>query len=166
MPLISLNPAPTPKKIFLMIIERHILIIWRVSYKSLSNSRSVQVLHQQLRRRWGVKACADNADVGGAGVQNQRKLADVILEHSLTSSLSSLEWIREAFLIWTWYTWKLPCHPLTTTLCQSGPLWTWEQFEIILRSPRMGTSHMLEFFLIKTGYFKALWRVFCAIWRT
>ena len=31
---------------------------------------------------WGVKAWADNADAGG-GVQNQGKLADVILEHSL-----------------------------------------------------------------------------------
>ena len=31
---------------------------------------------------WGVKAWADNADAGG-GVQNQGKLADVILEHTL-----------------------------------------------------------------------------------
>ena len=93
MPLISLNPAPTPKKIFLMIIERHILIIWNVSYKSLSNSRSVQVLHQQLRRRWGVKACADNADVGGGG--NLGNLADVILEHSLIQMITQflvIEW--------------------------------------------------------------------------
>ena len=30
-------------------------------------SRSVQVLCQQFRGGWGVKACADNADVGGGG---------------------------------------------------------------------------------------------------
>ena len=47
--LISLNTTPTPKNIFLMIIEMHILIIWNVSYKSSSNSPSVQVLHQQIR---------------------------------------------------------------------------------------------------------------------
>ena len=30
-----------------------------------------------------IKACTDNADAGGGGVQNLEKLADVILEHSL-----------------------------------------------------------------------------------
>ena len=53
-------------------------------YKSSSNSPSVQVLHQRIRGGWGVKACADFADAGGGGIPNQGKLADVILEHSLT----------------------------------------------------------------------------------
>ena len=46
-------------------IEKHILMICNVSYKSSSNSLSVQVLRQQI---WGggvgVKACADTADAG------------------------------------------------------------------------------------------------------
>ena len=49
-------------------------------YKSLSDSPSVQVLHQQIR---GVKTCADLANTGGEGIQNLGKPADVILEHSL-----------------------------------------------------------------------------------
>ena len=46
-----------------MIIEKHILIIWNVLFKSSSNSPSVQVLHQQIRG--GVKTCTDLADSGG-----------------------------------------------------------------------------------------------------
>ena len=54
-------------------------------YKSSSNSPSVQVLCQQIRGGgWGVKDCFDNADTGGVGVQYQGKLADVILEQSLS----------------------------------------------------------------------------------
>ena len=62
--LISLN---TPQNIFLTIIEKYILIIWNISWKSSSNSPSVQVLRQQIRGGWGVKACADTADAGGGG---------------------------------------------------------------------------------------------------
>ena len=50
--LISLNTAPMPQNIFLKIIENHIFI---------SNSSSVQVLHQQIRGVGG-KTCADLAD--------------------------------------------------------------------------------------------------------
>ena len=57
-------------------------MIGNMSYKSSSNSPSVQVLRQQIRGGWGVKACADYADAG-EGVPNQGKLADIILEHSL-----------------------------------------------------------------------------------
>ena len=49
-------------------------------------SRSVQVLCQQIRGGLGVKACADNADVGGG--QNLGNLADVILEHSLIQMIT------------------------------------------------------------------------------
>ena len=50
--LISLNTGSTPQNIFLMIIEKHILIIGNESEKSSSkssNSPSVQVLHHQLK---------------------------------------------------------------------------------------------------------------------
>ena len=47
--LICLNTAQMPKNIFLMIIEKHILIIQNMLYKSSSNSHSVQVSHQQIR---------------------------------------------------------------------------------------------------------------------
>ena len=39
-------------------------------------------LHKHFAAKQRVKASADNADTGG-GVQNQGKLADVILEHFL-----------------------------------------------------------------------------------
>ena len=32
---------------------------------SLSKSPSIQVLHQQIRRGWGVLVCGDSADAGG-----------------------------------------------------------------------------------------------------
>ena len=47
--LISLSTAPTPQNIFLMIIEKHILIIWNMFYKSSCTSPSDQVLRQQIR---------------------------------------------------------------------------------------------------------------------
>ena len=53
--LISLNTAPTPKNLFLMIIEKHIWIIWNASYKSSSNSPSIQVLRQQIRGGGGSR---------------------------------------------------------------------------------------------------------------
>ena len=67
--LISLNTAPTPQNIFLIKKVKHILMIWNMSYKSSRNSPSVQVLRQQIRGGWGVKACADYADAG-RGVPN------------------------------------------------------------------------------------------------
>ena len=62
--LISLNTVSTPQNIFLMIIEKHILIIWNMLYESSSNSASVQVIHQQIRGG-GVKTWADLNDIGG-----------------------------------------------------------------------------------------------------
>ena len=47
--LIFLNTAPKPQNIFIMITEKHILMIQNVLYKSSSNSPSVQVLRQQIR---------------------------------------------------------------------------------------------------------------------
>ena len=47
--LISFNTAPTPQNLFLMIIEKHILIIWNVLYNSSSNSNSVLLRPTQ---RW------------------------------------------------------------------------------------------------------------------
>ena len=63
-------------------------MIWDVLSKPSSNSPSVQVLHQQIRRGAGrgVKTCADLADTGRWGVQNLGKPADVILECSLKST--------------------------------------------------------------------------------
>ena len=81
--LISLNTAPTPKLMFLVVIEKHILIIWNMYYKSSSYSPSVQLLHQQIRG--GASKLALIMLTQGGEVQNQGKLADVILEHSLTS---------------------------------------------------------------------------------
>ena len=46
---ISLITAPKPKNIFLMVIEKYILIIWNMSFKISSNSTSVQALRQQIR---------------------------------------------------------------------------------------------------------------------
>ena len=59
--LISLNTAPTPQMIFLMIIEKHILRIWNVSYKS-SSYWPLSKYHISKLGGW---------------------LADVILKHSL-----------------------------------------------------------------------------------
>ena len=71
---ISLN---TTQNIFLTIIEKYILIIWNISWRSSSNSPSVQVLRQQIRGLGGgVKACADLG-----------KVADVIIECSLMGIL-------------------------------------------------------------------------------
>ena len=83
--IISLNTAPKPQNIFLMIIEKHILIIENVLYKSSSNTCFVQVLHLKIRGV-GVKTCSDLADTGG--VQNLGKAADVILERPLTHNLT------------------------------------------------------------------------------
>ena len=80
--LISFNTAPTPQNIFLMLIDKHILIIRNVLEKLSSNSPFVKVLHQQIRV--GIKACADLADTGNWGVQDFGKHADVILECSLS----------------------------------------------------------------------------------
>ena len=56
------------KNTFVMIIEKHILMIWNVSYKPSSNSPSVLVLRQlRVGVGWGVKAYTKNADVGGTG---------------------------------------------------------------------------------------------------
>ena len=53
-------------------------------YKSSSYSPSVQLLHQQIRGGGASKLALIMLTQGGE-VQNQGKLADVILEHSLTS---------------------------------------------------------------------------------
>ena len=63
--LISLNTAPTPQNIFLMITEKHISIIWNVLYKLSSNSPFAQVLHQQIR---GGGSSADIADTRGGTI--------------------------------------------------------------------------------------------------
>ena len=47
-----------------------------------SRANSLLFKYNVSKLGWGVKALADNADVGG-GFQNQGKLADVILEHTL-----------------------------------------------------------------------------------
>ena len=78
-----------PQNIFFMIIEQHILIIWNMFYRSscTSPSPSDQVLRQQIRGGGGGSRLALTmltADAGGC-VQNQRKLADVILENSLNN---------------------------------------------------------------------------------
>ena len=49
-------------------IVKHILIIGNVSNNSSSISPSVQVLRQQIRGGWVVKACADTADGGGSKI--------------------------------------------------------------------------------------------------
>ena len=65
--LISLNTAPTPKNLFLMIIEKHIWIIWNASYKSSSNSPSIQVLRQQIRGGGGSRLVLILLTQGGVG---------------------------------------------------------------------------------------------------
>ena len=62
---ISLNTAPMPQNIFLTIIEKHILIIWNVLYKSSSNSPPVQVLQQQIRGDGGQDLCWSHWHRGG-----------------------------------------------------------------------------------------------------
>ena len=59
--LIFLNTAPTPQNIVLMIVEKHILIIWNVSEKSSSNSTFVHILHHHFRG-WGVQSHDDVDD--------------------------------------------------------------------------------------------------------
>ena len=54
-----------------------------MSYKSSSNSPSVQVLRQQIRGGGGSRLVLIMLTQGGWGVPNYGKLADVILEHSL-----------------------------------------------------------------------------------
>ena len=59
--LISLNTAPTPQNILLIKKVKHILMIWNMSYKSSSNSPSVQVLRQQTLKSicghsWSVES--------------------------------------------------------------------------------------------------------------
>ena len=62
--LISLN---TPQNIFLTIIEKYILIIWNISWKSSSNSPSVQVLRQQIRGGGGSRLVLILLTQGGVG---------------------------------------------------------------------------------------------------
>ena len=62
--LISLN---TPQNIFLTIIEKYILIIWNISWKSSSNSPSVQVLRQQIRGGGGSRLVLILLTQGGGG---------------------------------------------------------------------------------------------------
>ena len=54
--LIFLNTASTPQNIVLIIVEKHILMIWNVSEKSSSNSTSVHILHHHFRGGWGSRA--------------------------------------------------------------------------------------------------------------
>ena len=63
--LIPLNTAPMPQNIFLTIIEKHILIIWNMSYKSSSNSPPVQVLQQQIRGDGGSRPVLISLTQGG-----------------------------------------------------------------------------------------------------
>ena len=76
--LISLNTAPTPQNIFLMIKEKHILIIQKVSYKSSSKSPSVQVLCQQIRGGGGSRLALTM--LGGP---KSGETSDIIFEYSL-----------------------------------------------------------------------------------
>ena len=62
-----------------MIIEKHILIIRNVLYKSSHDSPFVQVSHQPI---WGSRPVLILLTQGGGG-QNFGKPADLILEHSL-----------------------------------------------------------------------------------
>ena len=65
--LIFLNTAPTPQNIVLMIVEKHILIIWNVSEKSSSNSPSVHILHHHFRGGGGSRAMMMLMTQGGVG---------------------------------------------------------------------------------------------------
>ena len=65
--LIFLNTAPTPQNIVLMIVEKHILIIWNVSEKSSSNSTSVHILHHHFRGGGGSRAMMMLMTQGGVG---------------------------------------------------------------------------------------------------
>ena len=65
--LIFLNTAPTPQNIVLIIVEKHILIIWNVPEKSSSNSPSVHILHHHFMEGWGVQSLDDLDDAGGEG---------------------------------------------------------------------------------------------------
>ena len=58
---------------FLIIIEKHILMTWNVPLFNYYISKLGCVCID----------CSDNAGTGGWGVQNQGKLADIILGHSL-----------------------------------------------------------------------------------
>ena len=97
--LISLNTAPTPKNLFLMIIEKHIWIIWNSSYKSSSNSPSIQVLGQQIGGG-GSRLALIMLTQGEFGVQNQKKLADVILERSLRLEFAKKQICIEFMCAW------------------------------------------------------------------
>ena len=75
--IISLNTSQTTQNMFLMIIEKNILIKLKIPYDNRKeyfdkSHQATQLLFtyyvSQLRGVWwGVKACADNADVGGQG---------------------------------------------------------------------------------------------------
>ena len=54
-----------PQNIFLTIIEKHILIIWNMLYKSSSNSPPVQVLQQQIRGDGGSRPVLISLTQGG-----------------------------------------------------------------------------------------------------
>ena len=65
--LIFLNTAPTLQNIVLMIVDKHILIIWNVSGKSAINSISVHILHHHFRGGWGSRAMMMLMMQGGGG---------------------------------------------------------------------------------------------------
>ena len=90
--LISLNTAPTPQNIFLMIIEKQILKHVGKVIKQLTFCSSITSSIQWGR---GVKTCDDLDDSGGGGkgVQNLWKPDDVILERSLPSNKHG-EWVQ------------------------------------------------------------------------
>ena len=70
-----------------------------VSYKSSSNSPSIQVLRQQIR---GVRGGSGFALImlTQGGVQNQEKLADVILERSLRLQFAKKQICIEFMCAW------------------------------------------------------------------
>ena len=92
--LISLNTAPIPKNIFLMIIKKHILMIWNVLYKSPSNSHSVQILRQQNRWGWGSRLVLIMLTQGG--VSQIRK--DLLTWYFNTRMF----WGVSVLVGWTW----------------------------------------------------------------
>ena len=60
--------APTPQNIILMVVEKHILIIWNVSEMSSNNSPSVHILHHHFRGGGGSRAMMmlmTQGEVGG-----------------------------------------------------------------------------------------------------
>ena len=90
--LISLNTAPTPQNIFLIIIEKHILMIRNVSCKSSRNSPSVQVLHHQIR---GGGTDSDEQKVAYTAV-----LKNVLVTSRETKQLDHGAWVETKVQNW------------------------------------------------------------------